>query len=226
MSVPSSSTLPTLGVSRPARIASSVDLPEPDAPTIATASPAVTLKSISRRMTRSLVPLLTVLPMPRALRIVFVLLVMCLASTAAAAPAKTVLVYGDSLSSAYGMPERQGWVALLDERLKNERPDYSVVNASISGETTPGGLARLAKVLERTKPAIDVLGLGPNDGLRGLPIAQMKKNLATMIERAQGAGAHVLIVGMRLPPNYGTDYAGSFERAFAELAKAHKTAYL
>ncbi len=137
-----------------------------------------------------------------------------------------MLVYGDSLSSAYGMPERQGWVALLDERLKREQPDYSVVNASISGETTAGGLARLAKVLERTKPAIVVLELGANDGLRGLPIAQMKKNLATMIERAQGAGARVLIVGMRLPPNYGTDYAGSFERAFAELAKAHKTAYL
>ena len=137
-----------------------------------------------------------------------------------------MLVYGDSLSSAYGMPERHGWAALLEERLKRERPDYSVVNASISGETTAGGLARLDKVLERTRPAIVVLELGANDGLRGLPIAAMKKNLAAMIERAERGGARVLLVGMQLPPNYGSDYAGSFQRAFAELAKAHKAAYL
>jgi acyl-CoA thioesterase-1 len=153
-------------------------------------------------------------------------LFICLASDAAAAPDKTVLVYGDSLSAAYGMPERFGWVALLGERLKRERPDYSVVNASISGETTAGGLARLNKVLERAKPAIVVLELGANDGLRGLPVAAMKKNLATMIQRAQKAGAKVLLVGMEVPPNYGADYASSFRRAFAELAKSHKTAYL
>src|SRR5262245_9223776 len=226
-SVPSSSTLPPVGVSRPARMASSVDLPEPEAPTIATASPAVTLKSISRRMTRSLEPLLTVLPMPRALRIVFFsLLFICLASAAAAAPGKTVLVYGDSLSAAYGMPERHGWVALLQERFRRERPDYNVVNASISGETTSGGLARFDAALARVKPAIVVLELGANDGLRGLPVAAMKKNLAAMIERSQKSGAKVLIVGMQVPPNYGAAYAGAFERAFAEVAKEHKTALL
>ena len=137
-----------------------------------------------------------------------------------------MLVYGDSLSAAYGMPERQGWVALLEERLKRERPDYSVVNASISGETTAGGLTRFEKVLERARPAVVVLELGANDGLRGLPVAAMKKNLSAMIGRAQKAGARVLLVGMQVPPNYGADYAGSFERAFAELAKTHKTAYL
>jgi acyl-CoA thioesterase-1 len=151
---------------------------------------------------------------------------MGLAFAAAAAPGKAVLVYGDSLSAAYGMPERLGWVALLAEQLKRERPDYSVVNASISGETSAGGLARFDKVLERARPAVVVLELGANDGLRGLPVAAMKKNLAAIIVRAQKAGAKVLLVGMQVPPNYGPDYAGSFQRAFAELAKAHKTAYL
>jgi acyl-CoA thioesterase-1 len=150
--------------------------------------------------------------------------VICLASAAAAAPGKSLLVYGDSLSAAYGIPQQQGWVALLGERLKRERPDYSVANASISGETTAGGLARLPKALERAKPGIVILELGANDGLRGLPVAAMKKNLSAMIERAQQAGAQVLVVGMRLPPNYGTEYAGAFERAFAEVAKSHKAA--
>ena len=137
-----------------------------------------------------------------------------------------LLVYGDSLSAAYGMPERRGWVSLLEERLKRERPDYSVVNASISGETTAGGLARIGGVLERRNPQIVILALGSNDGLRGLPVAAMKKNLSAIIERAQKAGAKVLLVGMRLPPNYGDAYARSFEQAFNELAKSHRTALL
>jgi len=137
-----------------------------------------------------------------------------------------VLVYGDSLSAAYGLPERRGWVALLEERLKRERPDYSVANASISGETSAGGLARVAKVLERHKPAVVILELGANDGLRGLPVAAMKKNLASIIEQSQKAGASVLLVGVRMPPNYGDEYAKAFERVFAELAKGHRTALL
>jgi acyl-CoA thioesterase-1 len=137
-----------------------------------------------------------------------------------------VLVYGDSLSAAYGMPERRGWVALLEERLKRERPDYSVVNASISGETTAGGLARIDKVLDRHRPAVVVLELGGNDGLRGLPVTEMKKNLSAMIQRSQKAGARVLLVGVRMPPNYGEDYIRAFERALAELAKSHRTALL
>lgn len=135
-----------------------------------------------------------------------------------------MLVYGDSLSAAYGMPERRGWVALLEVRLKREHPDYSVANASISGETTAGGLARFARVLEREKPAVVILELGANDGLRGLPVAQMKKNLSAMIEQAQKAHARVLLVGVRMPPNYGEAYASAFERAFKELAKLHRTA--
>ena len=146
------------------------------------------------------------------------------ACSGAASAAKTVLVFGDSLSAAYGLPARRGWVALLEERLKRERPDYSVANASISGETSAGGLARISTVLERHKPAVVIVELGANDGLRGLPLAAMKKNLAAIIGQSQKAGAQVLLVGMRMPPNYGDDYAKAFERTFAELAKSHRTA--
>lgn len=135
-----------------------------------------------------------------------------------------MLVYGDSLSAAYGLAAQKGWVALLAGRIKRERPDYSVANASISGETTAGGLARFAKALETHKPAIVVLELGANDGLRGLPVAEMKKNLSAMIEQSRKAGAKVLLVGIRVPPNYGEAYATSFDGAFAELAKRHRTA--
>jgi len=117
-------------------------------------------------------------------------------------------------------------VALLEERLKREHPDYSVANASISGETSAGGAARIGSALERLRPAILILELGANDGLRGLPVAAMKKNLAAIIVAAQKAGAKVLLVGMRMPPNYGEDYAQSFEKAFAELAKQHRTSLL
>jgi len=137
-----------------------------------------------------------------------------------------VLVFGDSLSSAYGMPAPRGWVALLEQQLKRERPDYSVANASISGETTAGGRARIGKVLERHKPAVLILELGGNDGLRGLPVAAMKQNLSAIIEQAHQTGAKVLLVGMRMPPNYGEAYNKAFESAFVELARTYRTALL
>src|SRR5439155_1461819 len=140
-----------LPVGSSARIASSVDLPEPEAPITATASPRVISRSMSRRMTRSLAPLFTTLPMPFA--VTTFLLFMVFACSAQAA-GRSILVYGDSLSAAYGISQARGWVALLGERLKRERPDYSVVNASISGETTSGGLARIKPALERHRPAI------------------------------------------------------------------------
>ena len=143
---------------------------------------------------------------------------------ALAAPQKPILVYGDSLSAAYGIPQARGWVALLEARLERERPDYSVVNASISGETSAGGLSRVQAALERHRPAVLVLALGANDGLRGLPIGEMKRNLSGIIQRAQKAGARVLVVGMKLPPNYGPDYTAEFETAFGELAKRHRAA--
>jgi len=159
--------------------------------------------------------------MPRAARTLFACLFICFSS---GAWGKTILVYGDSLSAAYGIAEKRGWVALLGERLKRERPDYSVANASISGETSSGGLGRLAKALAQHQPAVLVLELGANDGLRGLPVAQMKQNLSAMIQQAQKAGARVLLVGMRIPPNYGPEYTREFEAAFADLAQRHRTA--
>ena len=133
-------------------------------------------------------------------------------------------MYGDSLSAAYGIAAGNGWVALLDERLQGERIDYSVVNASISGETTAGGVSRLPRVLARYKPAVVILALGGNDGLRGLPVRQMENNLATMIAMAKKAGARVLLVGMRVPPNYGPEYTDDFAAAFTRLARRHKVA--
>jgi len=148
---------------------------------------------------------------------------MLLALSAAAAE-KSILVVGDSLSAAYGLARSQGWVALLEERLKRERLDYSVVNASISGETSAGGRARIDELLARHHPAVVIVELGGNDGLRGLPIAQLKANLGAIIERAKKAGARVLVVGMRMPPNYGPDYTGAFENAYAEVAKRYRVA--
>jgi acyl-CoA thioesterase-1 len=144
----------------------------------------------------------------------------------AAQAAPNILVFGDSLSASYGIAEKRGWVSLLGERLKRERLDYSVVNASISGETTAGGVGRLPRMLQMHRPAVVVLELGGNDGLRGLSVAAMKKNLAEMIGMAQKAGAKVLLVGTRMPPNYGPEYTQSFEASFGELAKAHRVAVL
>jgi len=140
--------------------------------------------------------------------------------------AQTILVFGDSVSAAYGIAEQRGWVALLAGQLKREQRHYIVVNASISGETTAGGLARLPKMLAVHRPAIVILALGGNDGLRGLPVEQMKRNLAAMVELSQRAGARVLLAGMRLPPNYGPEYTRAFETAFAEVAKERRCALL
>ena len=137
-----------------------------------------------------------------------------------------LLVYGDSLSAAYGISPKQGWVALLEERLKTEKLDYKVVNASISGETASGGLARIDAALAKYSPEVLVLALGANDGLRGLPVAQMRKDLSAIIAKAQAKGAKVLLVGMRIPPNYGSRYSKEFEQSFADVAKQYKTAYV
>ena len=122
------------------------------------------------------------------------------------------------------MAQARGWVALLGERLKREHPDYIVVNASISGDTSSGGAARIGKSLQQRKPAVLIVELGANDGLRGLPLAQMKQNLGRIIEQGQEAGARVLLLGMKLPPNYGPDYTQAFESAYGELAQRYKVA--
>jgi acyl-CoA thioesterase-1 len=145
---------------------------------------------------------------------------------ATAAAEKSILVVGDSLSAAYGIPRNRGWVALLEERLKREHPDYSVVNASISGETSGGGRVRLNKLLDRYQPSVMILELGANDGLRGLQVAEVRRNLEAMIREAQANRARVLLVGMKIPPNYGEEYTQSFDAVFRELAKTHRTGFV
>jgi len=141
-------------------------------------------------------------------------------------PTSTVLVFGDSLSAAYGLAPSQGWVALTAERIARRKPGWRVVNASISGETTDGGAARIADALRRHRPNVVVIELGANDGLRGLPLLQTRINLAHMIGAAHGAGAEVLLLGMRLPPNYGPEYTRGFERNYSALAQRYDTALL
>lgn len=159
--------------------------------------------------------------MPRAFRTLSFILLFAVSGAALCAE-KSILVFGDSLSAAYGMAQARGWVALLAERLKREHPDYIVVNASVSGDTTSGGLSRIDAALQKHRPSVVILELGGNDGLRGLPVAQMKRNLATMIERSQKAGARVLLVGVTMPPNYGPEYTRRFASAFEELARRYK----
>lgn len=143
-------------------------------------------------------------------------------SPAASAPA--LLVLGDSISAEYGLQRDAGWVRLLDERLKEQHAPYTIVNASISGETTSGGLARVDELLTRVKPAIVIVELGGNDALRGLDLATTQKNLDAIVARSQAAHAAVLIVGMQIPPNYGKAYADRFAGVFATTAKARRTA--
>jgi len=141
------------------------------------------------------------------------------ANAPAAKAEKTVLVMGDSLSAGYGLAASEGWVALTAERIAKEKPGWRVVNASISGETTAGGAARIVDAVTRHQPAVVVIELGANDGLRGLPLRDMKRNLARMIGASESVGAEVLLVGMRIPPNYGPEYTRGFERTYTDLAK-------
>lgn len=145
-------------------------------------------------------------------------------ATVATLSAPRLVVLGDSISAEYGLARDRGWVKLLGDRLHSERFDYSVVNASISGETTSGGRTRLPEILARTRPAIVIVELGGNDGLRGLSLAATEDNLAAIVRAAQNAGAKVLLVGMQLPPNYGKAYTERFANLFAVLAKRYRTA--
>jgi len=144
----------------------------------------------------------------------------------AAQPARTVLVMGDSLSAGYGLAASQGWVALTADRIAKTKPGWRVVNASISGETTAGGASRIDGELKRNKPAVVVIELGANDGLRGLPLSQSRANLDRMIGASKKAGAKVLLIGMRMPPNLGREYTQGFSDNFAALAKQHGIALL
>lgn len=165
------------------------------------------------------------LPLRRTLRAACALLLaaMALSPTGAIAaanpPAKPlILIYGDSLSAEYGLKRGAGWVALLQDRLARERFPHRIMNASISGETTAGGLSRLDAALKKHQPSLVLLQLGANDGLRGLAIGQTRRNLAEMIDRARAQGAAVLLIGIRIPPNYGPDYSRQFDSLFGQLA--------
>jgi acyl-CoA thioesterase-1 len=139
----------------------------------------------------------------------------------AVASPSTILVYGDSLSAAYGIRPEQGWVALLAQRLTTQGYGYQVINASVSGETSGGGRERLPRALQLHQPGIVILELGANDALRGLPVDGIRDNLAGMVQLSRAARARVLLVGMRMPPNYGPRYTEGFARIFAEVANQY-----
>jgi acyl-CoA thioesterase-1 len=144
--------------------------------------------------------------------------------SAVASPTSRLLVVGDSLSAEYGIPRGTGWVALLDAQLQKDHPNWQVVNASISGDTTAGGLARLPPLLKQHQPQLVVIELGGNDALRGFSLKRTEDNLVKMIRACQAIKAKVLLVGMQVPPNYGAAYASDFTRLFARISKQQQTA--
>ncbi|MGO9932653.1 MAG: arylesterase [Steroidobacteraceae bacterium] len=153
----------------------------------------------------------------------FALVVLIVAGVSASAETPVILVFGDSISAGYGLASvEQGWVELLKTRLKDQGYGYQVVNASVSGETTAGGLARLPRALELHHPKIAIIELGGNDGLRALPIPQIRANFAQMIDLAAAADAKVLLLGMRMPPNYGLQYTEQFRSSFSDIAREKK----
>jgi acyl-CoA thioesterase I len=153
----------------------------------------------------------------------FVLLVFGLAGFSVRAETPVLLVFGDSISAGYGLAHvEQGWVEMLRTKLKEEGYGYQVVNASVSGETTAGGLARLPRALALHHPRIVIIELGGNDGLRALPVDQMRANLAKMIDLSAGMGARVLLLGILIPPNYGLEFTEKFRLSFADVARDKK----
>ncbi|KPP97613.1 MAG: lysophospholipase [Marinobacter sp. HL-58] len=160
------------------------------------------------------------------LRSIVFLALICVCAQAQASQ-NTLMIFGDSLSAAYGVQTEEAWVALLEERLEEEGLDqWQVVNASISGETTDGGLRRLPRLLDKNQPDIVILELGGNDGLRGFPPDVIRQNLASMIEQVNDAGARALLVGMQIPPNYGQRYTRAFADIYPELAEEQETELL
>ena len=157
------------------------------------------------------------------MRRLWILWILLTGSVAANADAPVILVFGDSISAGFGLSRvDEGWVALLQTKLKQQEYGYQVINASVSGETTAGGLSRLPRALSLHQPKIVILELGGNDGLRALPIAQMRGNLGRMADLIKASGAEVLLLGMRIPPNYGADYTEQFRLSYTELARDRK----
>ncbi len=152
-------------------------------------------------------------------RSIFPLALFLLTAIPAAAQQRNLLVWGDSLSAAFGISEEQGWVQLLSERIEREFPSYRVINGSVSGETTTGGLERLPAMLAEYRPELVILELGGNDGLRGIPVEAIRDNLAAMIRLIESDGGRVLLAGIRIPPNYGPRYTEPFHENYFNLAE-------
>lgn len=158
---------------------------------------------------------------PSQLFRIILLFVLCLLPSISSAQS-TILVFGDSLSAGYGIPREAAWVTLLQLELQRTHPHYKVINASISGETTSGGVQRMPAALREHHPDIVIIELGANDGLRGTPLRITEKNFDSLILQAQAAGARVLLLGMQLPPNYGIDYTRQFKTLYQKLAQRHR----
>ena len=150
--------------------------------------------------------------------------IFCLLPGISSAQQQTILVFGDSLSAAYGIPREAGWVSLLQQELQHSHAQYQVANASLSGETTGGGRKRIAAALRQHRPSIIIIELGANDGLRGTPLTSIESNLGNIIEQSLKAGAQILLLGMQLPPNYGMQYTTRFKALYPKLAKRYHTA--
>jgi acyl-CoA thioesterase-1 len=157
-------------------------------------------------------------------RIVRLFFSCALALAALPVSAATILVFGDSLSAGYGLKPGEGWVSLLERRLQKEKPDYKVVNASISGETTTGGRNRIENALKTHRPSTVIVELGANDGLRGGTVETTRNNLEAIVDACRKAGARVVLVGIQLPPNYGMAYTDKFRQVFPDIARRKKTA--
>ena len=162
--------------------------------------------------------------MLRSIGVLLLSLLLAWSRAQAAGADNTLLVFGDSLSAGYGLKAEQGWASLLQQRLAARGYGQRVVNASVSGETTSGGRSRLPRALAQHHPSIVILELGANDGLRGLPLATARENLAAMIDAIRASKAQVLLVGVQLPPNYGPAYTGAFSALYAELARQRRVA--
>jgi acyl-CoA thioesterase I len=216
-------------------MASNVDLPAPEAPVMATVSPRAMSKVTSSTMASGPSGLLTCFVMFTTLRTLIggarcgaLALTLLLIGLQGASAAQTpiILSFGDSLSAAYGLQPEQGWVALLQQRLHDQGYEYQIINASVSGETSSGGLERLPHLLAVHHPAIMLLELGANDGLRGLPLPTVRDNLAHLMLLARDSGAQVLLLGIRLPPNYGPRYSTGFAELYAGLAQQYKVPWV
>lgn len=150
-----------------------------------------------------------------------VFMILCTTLFSVTTQAKSIVVLGDSISASYGFEEQHGWVALMEQKIKVSHPDYTMHNASISGDTTAGGLARLPRLLQLYQPALVILELGANDGLRGMSLKLMQKNLSAIINQSKQSGAEVLLLSMRIPSNYGKRYTDMFYNSYQKIAQQH-----